>query len=215
LQLAGEPVDLPSPTPTRTPGGPELDIKDEFLTDVKIIYTDPFNWFNRARWDTSSGSVKDGVFEMTGEGWFTSMPSIQAGDGMLIKFKILDHDNRTHMYLEAGDWDTDSFCAFGIFAQEYPSLFIFDGREYLGYDELSGNLRVASDTWYNLMLVVGKDKTFLLVVWDPEDDSLLSTYRSQIPQKCIGRTYKFVDILSTGQTVSFDDYSLFKFGEIK
>ena len=78
---------------------------------------------------------------------------------------------------------------------------------------IAGNLSLNPDTWYSLLLVVGKGGDFVAVIWDPANPGNSLQYREVIENwKEIEWTFR---IQVNKGTIVFDDFEEIIFDDIK
>ena len=179
---------LPTVTPTPTIEPPS--VTTEFLTDVKILSYDPFD--NGNNWDFDQTSkINNGVLEMQGKSFWASSFSLkqqlQEGDGAMLKFKLLKANGQSEFVFVTGDWQTDSFRQFGIYNSKRPKADLFQGKNGLGGNNLIGNLTLQPDTWYYIIMAIGKNGQFLAAMWDPNNEGHRAVYNETIGGKMDGQ----------------------------
>jgi hypothetical protein len=205
------------PTPTVTP--PPL-ISD-FLTNPKVMVIDNLdNLLNWDIWNSGTGNISSGMFELTGQAGYESGlvygDRIGEGDGILLRYKTLNNkDYKSEFVLASGEWQTESFRQFGIYNGKIPKADLMQGNNWIGGNNLHGNLVLKADTWYNLLVAIGKDGELLAVIWNPDDPSQKSVYVENLGKKWEGLNFEFQSKADKGETMYIDDFMLIKFDEIK
>jgi hypothetical protein len=213
---------VPTVTPTTLPiltATPTIEppvITKEFLTDVKILFHDPFdnnNSFNN--W--TQGNVVDGIFELK---WGVTNVSYKGqrliyGDGVILKFKLQNANDVSGFSFDNGVWRTDSDRGFGIINTTHPHVTITQGKEVIDQSQLHGNLSLKTDTWYNILMAIGKNEKFLAVIWDPTDESHRIIYKISLGEKWSGKTWAFDIVIWGDETISVDDFYRISFGEMQ
>ncbi len=215
------PTALPRVLPTATPQ-PSIDplsMAAEYLTDPRIVQYDPFNDMGGWNYRTDTGDLTNGMFVLAGTpGWqssFWPQKQFTEGQGLAIRFKV-DHANaRSEFVFVTGDWLTDTFRQFGIYNSFIPKGDLFQGTLNLGGYDLQGTLDIQADTWYELLLAVGRDGHFLAVVWNPDDPSQRVVHDIAGGPNWAGRSWVFLPKANAGETVYVDDYFRLIFGDIK
>src|SRR5258706_7461005 len=102
------------PTLTTTPTIEPPVITKEFLTDIKLLFHDPFdNADSLNNW--TSGNVVDSIFELKGGAtWSYKGQRLIYGDGVILKFKLQNANEVSGFSFDNGVWRTDSDRGFGI-----------------------------------------------------------------------------------------------------
>lgn len=212
------PTKPPTVTPTPTIAPPS--VATEFLTDVKVLSYDSFdNIKNWDLWDSQTGSITDGAFELKGKSFWAGglvlKNRLKDGEGILLSFKLVKANAQSEFVFSTGDWQTDSFRQFGIYNGKRPKADLFQGKNGLGGNNLHGNLTLSTDTWYNLLMVIGKNGEFLAIMWDPTSEGHSAVYNETIGEKWTGKSWDFIVKADEGETVYVDNFSRISFGEIK
>jgi len=224
------PTDTPMPTktpvPTKTSIPPTATVAPptvllDLLTNVQVIKTDSFdNLNNWNTWNPGTGKITNGMFELTGqEGYLSGLifkQNISGGRGIMLKYKTLKNANyQSEFVFATGEWQTDSFRQFGIYNGARPKADLIQGKNGIGGNNLHGNLSLKADTWYNLLMVVGKDGEFLAVIWNPDNPSEQSVYNENLGEKWANLNLEFQAKANIGETMYIDDFAMITFDEIK
>jgi len=205
------------PTPTVAPPSVIVD----YLNDVQVVKTHAFDNMNGwGTWNSETGYVSDGVFNLTGQkGWSSGLYYSQkfgAGYGVSLKFKTTKNtDWQSGFVLMSGNWDTDSFRSIGVYNGKRPKVNLFQGKQSLIGGTVGGNFSPKADTWYNLLLAVGKNENYLVVIWNPEDPSKQLVYREKLGEKWTGLQSQFTAQANIGETVYIDDFLFLTFSDFK
>lgn len=205
------------PTPTITPPSLLVDL----LTNVQVIDTDDFDYLDKwFKWSPDSGTLSDGMFELTGlKGWMSGLElrdHLVEGQGVVVKYKTMKNkDFNSEFVFVSGAWQTDSFRQFGIYNGMQPKADLYQGNNGLGWNNLHGNLTLKADTWYNLLLAIGKNGEFLAVIWNPDNPTQQIRYHETIGKKWAGLNYKFQAKANIGETMFIDEFLKISFDEIK
>jgi len=175
------------------------------------------NW---STWNSGSGRIVGGSFVLTGqEGWSSGLvlrQKIREGDGIILSFKTVNNARfKSEFVFTSGTWQTDSFRQFGVYNGQNPKADLFQGMYGLGFNNLYGNLTPKADTWYKLLMAVGKGGEFLAVVWDPDDPSRRVFYNENIGEKWERRSWEFNPKATEGETVYIDDFFRISFDAMK
>lgn len=204
------------PTLTATPTIEPPVITKEFLTDVKILFHDPFD-NNDSLNNWTSGKVVDGIFELKRgitDGSYKRQRLI-SGDGVILKFKLQNASDVSGFSFDTGVWRTDSDRGFGIINATHPHVTITQGKEVIDQSHLRGNLSLKTDTWYNILMAIGKNEKFLAVIWDPADESHRVIYNITLGEKWSGKTWAFDIVIWGDETIYIDDFYRISFEDIQ
>jgi hypothetical protein len=214
----------PEPTSTPVPPTPTIEpptIIFKFLDGVEILNIDGFdNMRNWSTWNSGTGRIVDGMFELTGQNdWSSGLAlsrKLKEGEGVILRFKTVNNAVfKSEFVFSTGAWQTDSFRQFGVYNGKNPKADLFQGKYGLGYNNLLGNLALKANTWYKLLMAVGEGGEFLAVVWDPADPSKLVSYNEDIGEKWDNKQWEFLVKATKGETVYIDDFSRISFNAIK
>lgn len=213
-----EPTATSTPTPTKTPipptptvAPPEILLK--YLDNVSITSTDDFS--SSTGWDLWAGKISDGVLEIVGKDWngLGKKGVFPEGTGIVINFKY-EKGSEFEVYYDYGSWQTDAYRRFGIYYwAASPKANLWLGKRGLGFNNLHGNLKSRSETWYTLLMVTDIDGEFLAVIWDPENPERTAVYNER-NDKWAGYNWN-LRIGANKGTIIFDDFMEVKFSGIK
>ena len=221
------PTAMPTKPPTSTPIPPTPTVEPpslatEFLTDVQVLETDNFNNLNNwSTWNSASGKLSDGMFELQGQTGYLSgvgfNQKIGEGYGVAIKYKLVNNvDYKSQFIVTTGEWQTNSFRQIGIYNGRKPKAALYQGKNIIGGNNLlCTNLTLQKDTWYNFLIVVGKGGEFLSAIQNPDNPLEQCVYHETIKENWTGLNFEFQVIADIGETVYIDDFMLLSFGEIK
>ena len=218
------PTHTPEPTSTPIPPTPTLApplVPLNFVTDVQVLNTDNFdNLNNWDMWNSGTGDLSSGMFELTGqEGWLSGLvfkQKLGEGNGILLGYKTAKNsDFQSEFVFATGEWGTDSFRQFGVYNGKRPKADLYQGNQALGFNNLLGNLSLKADTWYNIFMAIGKDGELLAVVWNPDDPSKQLVYHEKIGEKWAGLKWEFQAKANIGETVYINNFLLLSFGGFK
>jgi hypothetical protein len=219
------PIPTNTPLPSKTPIPPTPTVQpptilSDFLTNPKVMMVDNLdNLKNWEAWNPETGNISNGMFELTGQADYLSglafRKRIGEGDGILLKYKTVNNkDYKSEFVLDSGEWQTDSFRQFGVYNGRVPKADLWQGKNYLAGNNLHGNLSQKADTWYNVLIAVGKEGELFAVIWNPDDPSKKSIYKEKIGKKWEGLNYNFVAKADIGETMYIDDLMMVKFDAI-
>ncbi len=208
-----------APTATPQPAIDPLTMAAQYLSDVRIVGYDPLDSMNNWTIHGTSGSLVDGVFELPGTPrWQSSIwPSRQfrEGQGLTIRFKVQESNARSEFVFVTGGWLTDTFRQFGVYNAVTPKGDLFQGTLNLGGYDLAGNLAIHSDTWYTVLLAVGRNGHFEAVLWDPANSTQRVVYDLVGGPNWAGKSWVFLPKVNTGETVYVADFFRLSFGDIR
>jgi hypothetical protein len=226
------PTDTPVPTatptkpPTSTPVPPTPTLAppsmlSELLDDVVIKSADNFDNIDKwITWNSQTAKVSNGVVEINGQpdwnGGFVQSNKFNEGMGVVIEFKKISGTEYSFL-VDTGEWDTDSYRSFGVINYDgnRPRALVTQGKNYIGGNNLYGNLSLTKDNWFSFAIAIGKNGEFFAVVWDLNDPSHRAIYHETLNEKWIGKTWKFLIQTNTGTTLNVDNFSVFSFSGVK
>jgi hypothetical protein len=218
------PTDTPVPTATAIPPTPTVappTVLLDLLTNVQVIKTDSFdNLNNWDKWNPGTGNISNGMFELQGQADYLSglvfKQRLSDGNGIVLKYKTAKiADFQSEFVFATGEYETDSWRTFGVYNGKRPKADLYQGRNGIGFNNLNGNFLLKADTWYNLLMAIGKNGEFLAVIWNPADTSQQIFYHERIGEKWMGLNWEFQAKANIGETMYIDDLLLFTFNEIK
>lgn len=213
-----KPTATKTPKPTKTPIPPTPTVAPpsmllEYLDDVVVTSTDDFS--SSTGWDLWAGKISNGVLEIEGKDWngLGKRGNFPEGTGIVINFKY-DQGAEFEVYYDYGAWQTDAYRRFGIYYWSgYPKANLWLGARALGFNNLHGNLKARSDTWYTLLMATDTDGEFLAVIWNPENPERTAVYH-EINEKWAGYDWN-LRIGADQGTIVFDDFMEIEFSDIK
>jgi hypothetical protein len=196
-----------------------LAIANQYLTDARIVSTDSFDNLRNWRVEPANSSLTDGVFQMTGTAFwhshFSYRKKFSAGDGLMLNFEVQQANAQSEFVFTSGDWLTDSFRQFGIYAGVRPQADLFQGKADLGGDSLLGDLRLRPSVTYSLLLAVGPRGHVEAVIWDPAADTQRAVYDLLGDRSWIGRKWTFMPKANAGETIYVDNFYSIAFTDIR
>jgi hypothetical protein len=199
------------PTPTIVPPA----VLTEYLENVRIINVDTFDTGDD--WDLSSvGRLTDGALELIGaqnwNGVVTHKGTFIEGTGILVNFKYTQGAD-FELHFDNGQWGTDFYKRFGVFLTlGYAKSNHWNGKN-LTENYLRGNFYHAPDTWYSLLMALGKDGDFFVIIWDPSNPDKITSDRQKI-ETWKGLYWAFRMGADKG-TILFDDFTRIEFDKLK
>ena len=218
------PTSTPEPTPTLEPTSTATSIPPTstvappaILTDtfdnVRIVSIDTFDQPANANWDLSKGGeISNGVLEVD-EALIFHSSDYNESNGIVVNFKYTKDAKITASFLQ-----TDPPRQFVVaFPGHVIQIALFEGSKCLEctykHNLFRGNLSLQSDTWYSLLMAIGKNGDLIGIIWDPVDPSKVIMARRKM-ENWSGSTWKFFLYTHDG-TVSFDDFTEIEFESIK
>lgn len=210
------PTNTPKPTSTPVPPTPTIvppAVLGEYLENVRITRIDNFDDNNG--WEMYTGKVSSGTLEIVGKDWnsITRRQAFKEGDGIIVNFKYTK-GAEFEMLFDKGEWWTDPYKRFGVYiVTDYAETNLWDGKNGLGGNYLRGNFYLAPDTWYSLVMALGKDGNFFALIFDPSNPEKFIKDRRKI-DGYQGITWTFKMGANVG-VVSYDDYMEINFDSIK
>lgn len=210
------PTNTPKPTSTPIPPTPTVAppaILTEYLENVRITKVDTFD--NGNDWELWTGKVSDGVLEIVGNDWnaVSRKRVFLEGDGILVNFKYTK-GAEFELLFEKGEWWTDPYRRFGVYlVTDYAQSNLWEGQKALGFNYLRGNFYLVPDTWYSLLMALGKDGEFFAIVWDPTNPEKFISDRRKI-EEWSGITWRFNMGANKG-TILFDDFMEIEFDNLR
>lgn len=213
-----KPTATNTPKPTQTPIPPTPTVAPpsmllEYLDDVVVTNTDDFS--SNTGWDLWAGKIFGGMLEIEGKDWngLGKKGKFPEGTGIVINFKY-DKDAEFEVYYDYGAWQTDAYRRFGIYYWNgSPKANLWLGSRGLGFNNLHGNLKARSDTWYTLLMATDIDGEFLAVIWNPENPERTAIYHEK-NEKWAGYDWD-LRIGANKGTIVFDDFMEIEFSAIK
>ncbi len=213
----------PKPTNTPIPPTPTVEppsVLSEYLADVRVVKIDNFDNLNGwGTYDSQTGKLSDGMYVITGHGdWSAGLVrngKFGEGKGLMFEFKY-DKGTEFEFILDKGEYQTDSYRRFGVFGFGYPQANLTQGKNAIGYKNLSGNFRPQPDTWYNYMAGVGFEGNFIALIWNPSDPSKIIYYKEGIGEKWDNSTWEFTAKAAyDGMNLYIDNFAELTFTAIK
>ncbi len=212
----GTPSGLP---PTPRPSIDPLALAAEYLTSPRIITYDPFDSMANWNFNPATGTLSDGMFQLQGtprwQSSFWNRQEFKEGRAVAIRFQVQHANARSEFVFVTGDWLTPTFRQFGFYNAVLPKGDLFQGSLNLGGYTLQGSLNILSDTWYEMILAVGRSGHMLAVVWNPANPAQRAVHDLAGGPNWSGLTWVFLPKANVGETVTVDDFFILDFGDIK
>lgn len=217
------PTSTSTPTPTFTPTftptptvAPPLSAIDYLINPV-IDRIDTFESSNAPAWDLTAGHIENGALVVTGDGnWNGLMIKRQflEGQGVVFSYKMEKGREWSPYFYNGVGWGTSEYLQLGIFDPGYPRLDIYKGKNLVAANNLKGNFRPKLDTWYQVMMVLGNDAHFLVVISDPSDPTRSIVYQEIYDTEWAGISWYFRIIVNQA-VLKVDDFMEVSFSDIK
>lgn len=209
----------PTPIPAFAPTlSPALTVPlENIFPGIRVIKSDSLSNLNNSELeiDSSVGKIKDGVLEIKGMEWrgAISKSFFHEGDGVVVNFQFRN-PSVLGMFLEAGQWDTDTYKRFGISLSENNEVFpaLFQGKSSLGGTKLSGKLELQPNTWYSVLLRVDKNNEFYARIWEPANPENMIELNQSFDADWSRLSWRFLIQVHIG-TVQFDEFREIQFSE--
>jgi hypothetical protein len=206
LELTSTATSIP---PTSTVAPPAI-LTDTF-DNVRIVSIDTFDQPTNANWDLSKGGeINNGVLKVD-EALITHSSDYNESNGIVVNFKYTKDSKLTASFFQI-----DPPRQFIVsLSRHVVGIALFEGSKCLECTDspLRGNLSPQPDTWYSLLMAIGKNGDLLGIIWDPVNPSKVIMARRKI-ENWSGSTWKFFLATHDG-TVSFDDFTEIEFESIK
>lgn len=132
---------------------------------------------------------------------------------MLILFNY-ESGAEFELYLYSGSWQMPNYRRWGIYAGSAFVTNIWQGSSGPDTRYLTGNLSPKADTWYYLLLAVGKEAGFVAQVWERDNSSRQAEYRRTFGEEWAGRTWGFMIGANAGK-IYVDSFTEISFSGIK
>jgi hypothetical protein len=212
-----KPATSPSPPAIPTPILPTLPppVLTNYLENVRVVKADTFD--DPSGW-IPPDEISSGQLLLVGRGgndWhgLSNRATLREGNGVVINFRFTPGEF-FEIYFERDPWNTGLYKRFGVYMNgNHSNVNIFAGRERRVPAILAGNLSLNADTWYSLLLVVGKGGDFLAVIWNPANPAESLQYREVI-ENWQDAEWTFRIQVNQG-LITFDDFEEIEFGAIK
>jgi hypothetical protein len=208
-----QPTDTSTPTNTATPTTDLGNPIDKHLSDVVVTLNDWFDAYDQNNWSCNPVNFSDGMLlSENGNNGCKRLKTFQEGEGMLISFQM-DKDSNFELYFQdrLGQWGTNSYKRFGIAGGARTGMEI---SNFVGSVNVGPHIRTPKpETWYNLLLAIGNGPKFLLLVWERDNPTNITTYSIAYPQWSNAEWE--LQLGSFYGTVRFDNYAEISFSSMK
>jgi hypothetical protein len=192
----------------------------DLLSDARILYHDDFDELSQSHWDYQSiyTRASGGLVEITGTQscpklWYVGT-SIYAGEGVLVLFQF-DPGAGFEIQLEAGTWKNPDFKRWGIlFYKNQLAMDVQQGDATIDENPLDGDLTLEPGVWYYLLLAINPDTDFVARIWDRDDPSRYSAYRTTFDAEWKGLEWVFAAGASLGK-LYVDAFTEISFSELR
>jgi len=166
------PTPGPSPTPTPVP-------TSALVEGAVIAFWNEFDATDPVRGDWylfPSVSIENGMMVIGGtDDWDGAYANqhLREGDTVLVLFRYSEGAG-IHIAVEAGQWNTSTFRAWGIGAENDEFSPAITEGTVERTEQLTGWLLPGADHWYVLMLYIGGAEPFEARIWGANDPSRYS-----------------------------------------
>ena len=187
-----------------------------YLSNVNITFYDNFD--SNSGWPLYDvGTVSSGSLEITGDGNWNGIEREEKfveKSGFVLKFKYTKV-NDFEIYFDNGVFETSPYRRFGVYIyNSKPSSNLWVGNELNSSGAFIGNLKMESNNWYNLMMVIGENGEFLTVLWDPNNSAKKLVYKyTGSNETWKDKTWKLHFGADIG-TITIDDFEIITFEKI-
>ena len=176
---------------------------------------DTFDSPNASAWDITAGSIENGELTIVGDGNWNGLwlnRQFTEGQGIIVRYKIEKAREWTSSFDNGADWGPE-YRSLGISDFGYPQLSIFKGQNLTAANNLKGNLQPKMGAWYQIMMVIGDEGHFLVVISDTTDPT-----RAILHQETFGEDWAdlswYFNILVNQGTLAIDDFMEISFSDI-
>jgi hypothetical protein len=212
----------PSPTsipPTPIPPTPTIAPPEALAIYLEGAVVESQDSFDRPGdpprgWEGDTGEIADGVLRVDGLGNWNGIAKTgqySTGDAFLFKFKY-SPDALLEMYIDSGQWATDSYRRFGIYVERYPTANTWIADNYFT-GNLIGNYRPKPDTWYYVLIAIGPEADFLAVMWEPAEPANAVRYEEHLGDEWADLNWRFAFGADRG-SASYDDFTELRFATL-
>ena len=169
---------------------------DSALTDAQVYDHDDLNELVPDRWYASAAgiAVVDGVLLADGTPdwatWWGAQRAFQSGDAVLVRFRT-DENAQFEFHLERGGWATSDYRRWALHVGNRFEIGIWEGALPRRYGQLVGTLAVHPETWYDALLVIGRDGQFVTCIWEDGADQPQLEYRHHLGDGWTGGGWLF------------------------
>jgi len=190
------------------------------LTNINVLFHDDLDRLSPVHWDYTSSKVSpsgNGQVEIVGKSeWNSSMnwkQALRETGGVVVLFQY-DGSAEFELYLDRGEWQKPDYRRWGIYAGTDLKMNIWKGGAGPGGNPLRGNLTPRPNTWYYLLLAIGKDEEFLARIWEQNDPTRQVEYRQQFGDDWTGKDWGFAITANSGK-VYVDAFTAISFEDIR
>jgi hypothetical protein len=165
-------------------------------------------------WNSGPEVIKDGYMELVGKDWtgFDYANNFHEGEGILVNFKYTRGAD-FEMYFDNGSFQTKEYKRYGVYLSGgYAESNRWNGKNLTG-NYLRGNFYPQPDTWYSLLLTIGKNGDFFAHIWDPANPDKIIKDRQEIAD-WEGLPWRLAFGANEG-TIQWDQFTIIKFDNVK
>lgn len=158
---------------------------DQIDDCYKILWKAPWRWV----------TVGDAGLNITGrQKWETKLDRYQfftQREGILLSFKVAKYTEANFSF-HTGISSTNRYRQWGVRLrgqQILPNLYL--GTSNLGGPALEKGFELQEDTWYNMLLALGDNGSFMTLIWDPDDPSHVISYTKELGNSWDASEWRF------------------------
>ncbi|MBC8509463.1 MAG: zinc ribbon domain-containing protein [Chloroflexi bacterium] len=190
-------------------------LQNATITATEDFYTLPDDWHKSS--SLISHDSANNLMNIPGgnDGIHLGAPyEIAEGEAILILFQF-DKQGDVLTMLETGFWETSSYRRWGMFsAVGYFRSDTYLGADWRGEPILEGNILAKPDTWYYLLLAVGRDGNFAMKVWERDDITKNAEYWELDESQWENKKWSFL-LSNWGGDVTLDSLSVIEFSDLR
>lgn len=177
---------------------------------------DPFNNSYTLAWDLDAGTVSNGELTIVGDGNWNGLwlnTQFTEGQGIIMRYKTEGGREWDMSFDNGASWGPE-LRSLGVVDYGYPGVSVFKGTDITAADDLKGNLQPKLGTWYQMMIVIGDDARFLVVISDITDPTQVILYEETFGEDWADLSWNFSIGVNQG-TLTIDDFMKVSFSDIK
>jgi len=214
-----------TPKPTWTPLPPTATVEpptvlSKYLNAVTVFDLTTFDNDPNMDYNTDLVGLQDGKLQFKGQdwsSWATSRLEYKEGQGVMFDFTIDSSQSPSGFefstYFDSGTWGAENYRRFGVSITPSPQTNTRIGQTGT-VKNLTGDLKLTPDVWYQVMVVIDKNADFLSVIWEPNNPDVIRKYRLPKGGDWSGQNWTFV-ISGNEGTMLVDNLMSISFESIK
>jgi len=219
------PAQAMTQTPTPTVVVDPSSIVNDTLDGAKIEKKDIAEFIKKWNmWQPKPLPVmEEGMLKLIGDNksgdyqGFSHPSQFHEGMGLMFQFKWTGSEG-INIGCMRGNWDTDSYKSYDVNLGVGTGVaYAYGGKKVVFNQNMKGNLILKKNNAYYLLMVIGKDGTFLTKIWDPKEPKkmLLNRY-DKVPKDWGGLDWTFrFSIEGKASAIFLSDYADVTFTNIK